>query len=67
MLVCAVCGVYVGAVMPTSSGLRGTVNLRAAQGLELPPAEPADYSGETAEERSARREKNWTPATLRAG
>src|SRR5512138_2937264 len=36
MLVCAKCGVYLGAVMPTGSGLRGTANLRAARNLALP-------------------------------
>ena len=66
-VLCRRCGVYVGAVCQTNSGLRAVINTnclddRAA--FTQPPAAP-DYDGEAAEARLARRATNWMPVTLR--
>ena len=68
-LLCRRCGVYVGAVCETSSGLRAVVNVnclddRAA--FTQAPAAP-DYDGETTDARLDRRATNWMPATVIAG
>jgi hypothetical protein len=68
-LLCRRCGVYVGAVCETSSGLRAVVNVnclddRAA--FTRAPAAP-DYDGETTDARLGRRATNWMPATVIAG
>jgi hypothetical protein len=68
-LLCRRCGVYVGAVCETSSGLRAVVNVnclddRAA--FTRAPAAP-DYEGETTDARLGRRATNWMPATVIAG
>jgi hypothetical protein len=64
-LVCATCGVYVGAVMKTPRGWFGIINVRA-----LRPAPPGlaqttamIYDAESATERLARREARWMPVT----
>jgi hypothetical protein len=66
-VLCRRCGVYVGAVCETNSGLRAVINTnclddRAA--FTQPPAAP-NYDGEAAEARLARRATNWMPVTLR--
>ena len=65
-LVCRSCGVYIGAVCQTNSGLRAVVNtncltdrLAFAQDAVQP-----DYEAEGATERMARRAANWMPAVL---
>jgi hypothetical protein len=63
-LLCRRCGVYVGAVCQTGSGLRAVMNVnclddRAA--FTQTPAVP-DYGGETTEARLDRRAMNWMPA-----
>ena len=68
-VLCRRCGVYVGAVCETSSGLRAVVNVnclddRAA--FTQAPAAP-DYDGETTGARLDRRATNWMPATVIAG
>jgi hypothetical protein len=68
-LLCRRCGVYVGAVCETSSGLRAVVNVnclddRAA--FTRAPAAP-DYDDETTDARLGRRATNWMPATVIAG
>ena len=67
-LLCGRCGVYVGAVAEIEGGLYVTLNLNAFDdprpGLA---AEPVSYEGETAEEKSARRRRRWTPARLITG
>jgi hypothetical protein len=65
-LLCRRCGVYVGAVCETSTGLRAVLNVncladRAA--FTQAPAAP-DYDGETTDTRLARRATNWMPAVL---
>jgi hypothetical protein len=66
-VLCRRCGVYVGAVCETNSGLRAVINTnclddRAA--FTQPPAAP-DYDGESANVRLTRRATNWMPVTLR--
>lgn len=62
-LICAICGVYVGAQMETDGRFCAIVNLRTlenADTVEL-KAEAVDYSGEDAAARRARRDNRWTP------
>jgi hypothetical protein len=66
-LLCRRCGVYIGAVCETSSGLRAVLNVncldnRAA--FTQTPAAP-DYDGEATDERLNRRATNWMPAVVR--
>jgi hypothetical protein len=66
-LVCRECGVYVGAVCETATGLRAVVNTNCLDDrpeFTQAPAEPV-YDGETTEARLARRARNWTPMVLR--
>ncbi len=65
-LLCGRCGSYLGAQMETAKGLRGIVNINA---MRPPPEGLADvtrknYDGESAAQRSRRREMGWTPVQL---
>ncbi len=65
-LLCRRCGVYIGAICETSSGLRAVLNVnclddRAA--FTQPPAAP-DYDGEATDARLNRRATNWMPAAV---
>jgi len=67
-ILCRRCGVYIGAVCDTATGVRAVVNVnclpdRAA--FTRAPAAP-DYDGEATEARLARRSTNWMPAILNA-
>jgi len=66
-MVCGRCGVYVGAVCETSSGLRAVVNVNClddrASFTQLPAA--PDYTGEATDARLDRRATNWMPASIR--
>ena len=64
-LICADCGVYLGALANLEGGLRLTLNLNAFDEprLEL-EAEPVDYDGESAAGKADRRRVRWTPAFL---
>ena len=59
--------VYVAAVMESGGKAFGILNLRAAGATPLLGREPVrvDYDAEAAEERRSRRERAWTPTTLR--
>ena len=62
-LICGTCGVYIAAVV---DGRLGTVNVA---GLGIPAFEtreaiPADYSGESAGDRLARRRARWMPVEM---
>jgi hypothetical protein len=65
-LICARCGTYAAAVIATDGELRATLNInmldRRAEFDPDPPA--ANYSGETAQARIARRLRGWTPAQI---
>ncbi|MBV9251573.1 MAG: hypothetical protein JO227_20280 [Acetobacteraceae bacterium] len=65
-LICRRCGVYVGAVCETPSGLRAVVNTKALDDREAFSQGPTrrDHEGETTEARLARRGANWMPAVL---
>jgi hypothetical protein len=68
-MLCRRCGVYVGAVCDTSSGLRCVLNVNCLEDRAVfsqPPAAP-DYDGETTDARLERRATNWMPAVVRAG
>ena len=62
-LLCANCGVYIGAVIPTAEGWFGIFNLHALDDPPpgLPAAQPVSYDGETPTGRTARRSERWTP------
>lgn len=65
-LVCGKCGVYVGAVIESSTGAFTTLNLNAMKtpvpGLR--EATPVSYDSESRDDRIARRLSKWTPATI---
>jgi hypothetical protein len=60
-LICARCGVYVGARFDSDKGHYGIVNVRVMPSASWPVAQPMDYEGEALEARSSRREARWTP------
>ena len=62
-LICRNCGVYIGALMEGAQGRFGIVNLHAlrASAIELSVSSARDYGAESAGERNARRERQWTP------
>jgi len=62
-LICARCGVYIGALMEDGGRSWFAVNVNA---LRPPPRDdfpiaPADYEGEDVPRRIARRKERWTP------
>jgi len=63
-LICRECGVYVGVEMASEKGRFGVLSVLSLRPLlDLPAAEPMDYSGENPEARRLRREARWTPVT----
>jgi hypothetical protein len=65
-LICADCGVFMAAVMEIDNAFYASINsnvLDIRAKLSSQP-QPVDYSDETAEQRSTRRKKNWTPAAF---
>jgi hypothetical protein len=63
-LVCGCCGTYVAAVVTTPRGRFATINANALTGRpDIAEALNVSYDGETAEQRLARRERNWTPVS----
>lgn len=62
-LICAECGVYVGAVFEDGDGAFATLNVNAFDEREAFPKEavPASYDHETEEVRRVRRREKWTP------
>jgi hypothetical protein len=65
-VICRNCGVYIGTIGETESGTRAVINTTCLANRALFTLEPAptDHSGETTEERLARRAATWTPATI---
>lgn len=65
-LLCRECGVYIGAVMETSNGSFGIINVNSLrpQLASFTATQPMDYGSESQEQRMARREKRWSPAVL---
>jgi len=67
-ILCRRCGVYIGAVCETGSGLRAVINVNCLTDRALftqTPASP-DYDGEPIDARLDRRSKNWMPALARS-
>ena len=65
-LMCRRCGVYVGAVCETASGLRAVANVNCLNDramFKAAPSEP-DFDGEDVDKRLARRAKTWMPAVV---
>jgi hypothetical protein len=61
-LICGNCGVYVAALITSSKGQFATLNINTIAALgDVPEAMPVSYEGESAEQRSSRREQRWTP------
>ncbi len=65
-LVCRTCGVFVGALGDGRAVINLDTLIRASDFTGTPVAFAA-YDTENASTRSARRAKNWTPATLEIG
>jgi hypothetical protein len=62
-LICARCGIYVGAQMEEEGRFYAIANLRTFEGNGefARRAEPMDYSGENLSARRTRRASRWTP------
>lgn len=61
-LICAECGVYVGAVLTDGEQVWSTLNLRLSG--EEPAVERASYGSENLENRIERRKMSWTPTRI---
>lgn len=63
-LLCAECGVYVGAMTEIDGRTFGILNVRALSPTPAGVSEPRamTYEGETSGERAARRAERWSPA-----
>ena len=68
-LSCANCGIYLGAVTQTQEGLRGFTLIRVLDERDRFTGKrvTADFEGEGAEARQARRMARWTPTALLLG
>ncbi len=66
-LICARCGVNVGAIMRDGDATFAVLNIRALDDRArfVQPPQPMDYDGEDAATRATRRRARWTPATVR--
>jgi hypothetical protein len=64
-LVCATCGVYVGATMREGDAVFAIVNANTLDDVArlTQDAQPMDYDGEDAARRGARRRSRWSPAS----
>jgi hypothetical protein len=62
-LICARCGVYIGALMEEGGGRWFTVNVNAFRSPPPDdfPMQPVDYDSEDVPARIARRKQRWTP------
>ncbi len=62
-LVCARCGIYVGAVIDSPAGVFATLNLNSLKTpvRELRESAPVSYDAEGREDRIVRRQLKWTP------
>lgn len=62
-MLCARCGVYVGARMESEDRAFGIINIRALRPIPrgLPEAKAMNYDGEAGGERTQRWEARWTP------
>jgi hypothetical protein len=61
-VVCRQCGAYIAALITVDGAQFATVNINAIDApLDVPDAEAVSYEGESADARTARRLKRWTP------
>ena len=61
-LICAACGVYIGARTTSDGAVYAPRNLNAfEEDWRSRPARPVSYEGESAAARAGRRRLNWTP------
>ena len=62
-LICNRCGVYIGTVIDTAQGRFGVINVNAIRPIPpgIPEPQAMDYGGETPEQRTARRQRRWSP------
>jgi hypothetical protein len=65
-MVCRRCGVYVGAICETASGIRAVVNINCLNDRAAFTQHPSatNYDGEIEAIRLSRRATNWMPATV---
>ena len=65
-VICRNCGVYIGALGETETGIRAVINITCLDDREQFTREPVpvDHDGEASGDRLARRAANWTPATV---
>jgi hypothetical protein len=65
-VICRNCGVYIGAIGDSGSGMRAVINTNCLDDEAQFSGEPAptDHDGETTDNRLRRRAANWTPATV---
>lgn len=64
-ILCATCGVYLGAVAEVGGALYATLNLNAFDEPRLDlAAAPVSYDGESAAAKAERRRKAWTPLRI---
>jgi hypothetical protein len=68
-IVCARCGVYVGAACEVDGRLYAVLMINAFDdhAAFTQPPQPYDYTGEESGARLTRRQARWTPATLTVG
>ena len=64
-LICAHCGIHVGAVCEIDSALYAVVNIDCFESLrDGAVAEPISFEGEAVGDRLARRKRSWMPARV---
>lgn len=64
-IVCARCGVYIGAVVALGGALFATLNLNTFDDPRLDlAATPVSYAGESAMAKAGRRRRAWTPLRI---
>lgn len=61
-LVCRECGIYIAAVLTSARGQFATLNVNVlSPPIDVPNPTAMSYEAESAEQKLARREQNWTP------
>ena len=65
-VICRRCGVYIGAIGETATGMRAVINTNCLEDRAAftQQANAVDHDGEATGDRLARRTANWTPATI---
>jgi hypothetical protein len=62
---CRNCGVYLAAMLSSSAGQFATLNVNTIQApIQLPGATVVSYEGQSVEQKTARRERLWTPLAI---